>query len=307
MHNQIICLMGPTASGKTALAIQIASQQDVEIISVDSAMVYRGMDIGTGKPTAAELQLAPHHLIDICDPSTAYSVANFCNDVTVLIEKSFALGRTPLLVGGTMMYFKALQQGLAVMPEADPVVRQEILDAANATSWQELHKQLHIVDPISAKNIRNTDTQRIQRALEVYKITGKPMSKLIAAQEPADLAMQYEFINIAIDLPRSTLHARIAQRWQNMLQQGVIEEVAALYARDDLTVDLPALRSVGYRQIWHYLAGEYGKDLLQEKVLAATRQLGKRQCTWLRSWPKLKLLDGNCENKYLAYCKLMLD
>lgn len=282
----IVCLMGPTASGKTQLACELIKQFPFEIISVDSAMVYKGMDVGTAKPDAKTLASAPHRLIDFRDPKDAYSAAQFKEDAVREIHDIFSKGRVPLLVGGTMLYFRALQQGLSEMPSADPELRKKLYDQGVKEGWPVLHKQLANVDPEAAARIHQHDTQRIQRALEVYLLTGK---NLTAWQRDTDAVFdQLRFINIAIaPLDRAILHARIAERFKQMLSEGFLDEVKQLFARKDLTLETPAIRSVGYRQAWEYLLGNYTKEEMTEKAIIATRQLAKRQLTWLRSWPDL--------------------
>lgn len=282
MRDTIVCLMGPTASGKTALACELAARFPFEIISVDSAMIYRGMDIGTAKPTAAELAMAPHHLIDLIDPPQSYSAAEFCKDATFLCEAIIQRGHIPLLVGGTMMYFNALQQGLAQLPDADEMVRKRLLAEAAVSGWGAMHAQLQTVDPVSAARIHPNDTQRIQRALEVFHLTGQPMSSRFAGQAQET---NYSFVNLLL-MPddRSWLHARIAIRFQQMLEQGFIREVEALIASWPLPPTCPAMRCTGYRQALDYLAGKDDYDSFCNKGIAATRQLAKRQLTWLRHW-----------------------
>ena len=283
MGNPVICLMGPTASGKTDLACALVTHLPCEIISVDSAMIYREMDIGTAKPDPETLARAPHHLIDILDPTASYSAAQFCEDATRLCESIISRGNIPLLVGGTMMYFRALQQGLSVLPEANEQVREQLLDQAQMHGWAFMHDQLAHVDPVAAARIHPHDTQRIQRALEVHAITGQSLSTCLhhGTTPPA-----YQFVNLML-LPsdRAWLHARIGQRFDQMLAAGFIDEVAGLLQRWNLTPDHPALRCVGYRQVYEYLQGEYDYDILRAKGEAATRQLAKRQLTWLRHWP----------------------
>ena len=294
MPNPIICLMGPTASGKTALALQLAKQLPVEIISVDSALVYRGMNKGTAKPTAAELAQVPHHLIDIRNPEEPYSAAEFAKDATLLVAEIQARGCIPLLVGGTMLYFKALQQGLAPLPSADLAVRAALEVDLATYGVEMLHQRLAAIDPESAARIHPHDPQRIQRALEVYQTTGQPLSALYAQQEV--LAVK-EMVNIGL-MPqeRSLLHQRIAQRFQAMLDAGFLDEVQQLYKHTALNADLPAMRAVGYRQAWAYLQGEYDLASMQAKAVAATRQLAKRQMTWLRHWPAIQLFDCFAED-----------
>lgn len=283
----VICLMGPTASGKTAMAVELLQHLPCEIISVDSAMVYRGMDIGSAKPDAATLQLAPHQLIDICDPATPYSAGEFRRDALRAIADIHARGKIPLLVGGTMLYFRVLQRGLASLPAADSTIRAEL----STQSTSELYAQLAKVDPPAAMRIHAHDIQRIQRALEVYQLTGKTITAW--QQEETSALTHYQVLNLALmPVDRPALHARIATRFKQMLADGFIDEVAGLYSRGDLNADLPAIRSVGYRQAWSYLAGEIASTEFPEKAVAATRQLAKRQITWLRSWPKVQYVDS---------------
>lgn len=296
-----ICLMGPTACGKTRVAVELAQEFPVEIISVDSALVYRGLDIGAGKPDTAMLASAPHRLIDIRDPADPYSAADFRADALREMREIVSRGRIPLLVGGTMLYFKALRDGLAAMPSADPEVRERILALAAAEGWQAVHARLAAVDPASALRIHPNDPQRLQRALEVYEISGRPLSTLHNPQRSETVGdLPCRLVFLALIPERAALHRVIALRFANMLQAGFIEEVVALRARGDLHPQLPAIRSVGYRQVWEYLDGKYDHTNMVDKALAATRQLAKRQHTWLRSWPALHALpcgldaeDGN--------------
>jgi len=285
-----IFLMGPTASGKTGVAVELAQRLPVELISVDSALVYRGMDIGTAKPDAATLARAPHHLIDIRNPTEAYSAAAFRHDALRLMADITARGKVPLLVGGTMLYFKALREGLSDLPQADPEVRAA-LDAEIAQHGiAHLHKQLAAVDAATAARLSPNDSQRIQRAMEIYRITGQPMSALISRQESPELP--YRTILVAlIPSDRAPLHARIAARFKAMLAQGLVEELRALRANYPLHPDLPAMRCVGYRQAWQFIEGEINEAQLLETGIAATRQLAKRQLTWLRSMPGIIELD----------------
>ena len=285
-----VTIMGPTASGKTDLAIALQDILGAEIISVDSALVYRGMDIGSAKPTPEELAKAPHRLIDIRDPAEPYSAADFCNDAKREVENIVAQGKTPLLVGGTMMYFKALLEGLSDLPIADEAIRSEIAMQAEQKGWPSIHEELAKVDPVSAEKIHPNHSQRLSRALEIYRITGKPMSSF-HGQLQGGLLDKYRWVQIAM-MPedRKVLHKRIEMRFNKMLELGAIDEVKALMARGDLHKDLPAMRSVGYRQIWEYLEGEYDYNEMIEKGVAATRQLAKRQITWLRSWKNLNWL-----------------
>lgn len=286
----VLFLMGPTASGKTELAIRLRQQYPVEIISVDSALIYKGMDIGTAKPDADELRLAPHRLIDILDPAESYSAADFRRDALSEIAKIHAEGKIPLLVGGTMMYFKALLQGLSPLPAADPAMRAQIEAEVAEKGWQALHDELSVIDPVSAKRIHPNDPQRLSRAIEVYRITGKSLTELTETKgEPLPFRVK-QFAVAPED--RSVLHMRIEARFEKMMQSGFEEEVRALYARKDLHLDLPSIRCVGYRQMWEYLDG---KGTLEDAVyrgICATRQLAKRQITWLRSWDDLVWLDS---------------
>jgi tRNA dimethylallyltransferase len=286
--------MGPTASGKTALALALAKHFPVEIISVDSALVYRGMDIGTAKPTLAERAQVPHHLIDIRDPAEIYSAAEFRSDALRLMDEITARGRIPLLVGGTMLYFKVLKDGMAAMPAADLTLRAQIEAAAVERGWPALHAELAVADPEAAARIHPHHSQRIQRALEVYYLSGQSMSALHAQQ--TDVEMRHRLIQLAIaPVDRAVLHARIATRFEQMLQSGFIDEVRVLFERGDLHVDLPSIRAVGYRQAWDYLNGAIDFDTLRERGIIATRQLAKRQFTWLRGWPDLRWLWTNAE------------
>jgi len=276
------CLMGPTASGKTTLACELLQIYPFEIISVDSALIYRGMDIGTAKPSQAELKIAPHHLIDIVDPIESYSAAEFCTDAQGLCEQIHQRGKIPLLVGGTMMYFNALQNGLSRLPEAEPTLRTELEEEAQRVGWPALHWRLQQCDPIAAGRIKPQDGARIVRALEVYTLTGRPLSAWQMDQKPKQ---EWQFVNLAlIPSDRAWLHNRIAQRLETMFAAGFIEEVQALDKQWCLEESLPAMRCVGYRQVLAYLRGAYDLATLREKTTAATRQLAKRQLTWLRHW-----------------------
>lgn len=286
-----ICLMGPTASGKTGLAIELVQRLPCDIISVDSALVYRGMDIGTVKPDAQELALAPHRLIDICDPTEAYSAARFRKDALREMAQITAAGRIPLLVGGTMLYFRALQQGLAPMPDADPEIRQRLDREMAQQGSAALHARLAAIDPGSASRIHPNDPQRLQRALEVFEITGKPLSQW--QSEGAEQTLPYRLLKFAIaPRERAELHRRIALRFGQMLEAGFEHEVRNLAARGDLDPDLPSMRAVGYRQMLRYLSGEWDFATMREKGIIATRQLAKRQMTWLRSESQLQWLDS---------------
>jgi tRNA dimethylallyltransferase len=291
----VLALAGPTASGKTAGALAIArawaTRRPVEIISVDSALVYRGMDIGTAKPSADELALVPHHLIDIRDPRASYSAAEFVRDATQCIHDIEARGHLPLLVGGTMLYFKALLEGLDDMPPADPVVRAALDAQAQTQGWPALHAELQRVDPITAARLAPGDSQRIQRALEVYRITGRPLSDFHTRDQraPSPWAQRIQLISLE-PLDRTWLHERIAVRFEAMLQAGLLDEVQRLRARDDLHPDLPSMRCVGYRQAWDVLDGRLPMDELRDRGIYATRQLAKRQITWLRSMPQRRVI-----------------
>ncbi|MGJ0428430.1 tRNA (adenosine(37)-N6)-dimethylallyltransferase MiaA [Methylobacter sp.] len=280
-HPPAIFLMGPTASGKTALAVQLAQTLNGEIISVDSALVYRGMDIGTAKPTLAERGGIPHYLIDILDPAESFSTGQFRDQALRLMAEITERGKLPILVGGTMLYFNALNSGLAVLPEADEAVRAKLDQELEAFGKEALHARLAQVDPEAAARIHPNDPQRIQRALEVYEISGRPMTSFFEEDLAQDIP--YQKIKLIIAPPdRKILHDIIAQRFRNMLEQGLVKEVEALFERGDLTEKMPSIRAVGYRQVWSYLLGEYDYDTMVEKGIVATRQLAKRQFTWLR-------------------------
>lgn len=286
-----IFIMGPTASGKTDLAIKLVQEHQCDIISVDSAMIYKGMDIGSAKPGADELAKAPHRLIDICDPLESYSAAQFREDALSEMADIVASGRTPLLVGGTMLYYKALLEGMGNLPDSDPAIRQQLQQRLDNEGLSMLHHELKEVDPVAAHRIHENDTQRTLRALEVYAITGKPLSQL--HQEQKEQEFPYAVTQIAIaPEDRAVLHQRIETRFRQMMEQGFLEEVQGLYERDDLHADLPAIRSVGYRQLWQHLDGELDLEEAIERAIIATRQLAKRQFTWLRSWPNLHLINS---------------
>lgn len=287
----IVSIMGPTASGKTAAALAIAEHIPSEIISVDSALVYREMDIGTAKPSAAERARVPHHLIDILDPLEAYSVMQFRQDALRLAADIVARGKLPLLVGGTMLYFKGLKDGLDALPQADAALRASLDAEAAVIGSPAMHAKLAALDPVTAARLKPNDAQRIQRALEIIALTGQPMSELLAKAPKMELP--FNVLPIALEpSERSVLHARIATRFDAMLEGGgLIEEVQALRARGDLHPGLPSMRCVGYRQTWEYLDGAYGLGELREKGIAATRQLAKRQLTWLRSMPERHVID----------------
>jgi tRNA dimethylallyltransferase len=290
----IIFLMGPTASGKTPLAVSLVEQFPMDIISVDSAMVYRGMDIGTAKPDAETLARAPHRLIDMLDPSETYSAGQFREDALREINHIHAQGRTPLLVGGTMLYFRALLQGIAGMPKADPVIRASLEERAKESGWETLHAELQAVDAEAAARIHPNDSQRIQRALEVYLLSGKTITAWQREDTSPLEAMRVIPIALA-PLDRTVLHARIAERFDGMLVQGFLDEVRGLYARGDLNPTMPSIRSVGYRQAWAHLSGEIDLATMREQAIAATRQLAKRQLTWLRTWPGVRWFETGVE------------
>ncbi len=286
-----IFLMGPTASGKTGLAVEVFQRLPIELISVDSALVYRDMDIGTAKPDAATLAQAPHHLIDIIDPTQSYSAAQFRSDALALMVEITARGKVPVLVGGTMLYFNALQHGMNDLPEASPEVRTQLLARAASEGWPAMHAELARLDPVTALRLKPTDAQRIERALEVCLITGRPMSEILAEEKLP--CLPYRLLKIAL-LPsdRSVLHQRIAERFDTMLAQGLLQEVEMLQGKyPALTETMSSMRCVGYRQAWQYLAGEYDQTMLREKGIAATRQLAKRQLTWLRGMRDTQPID----------------
>jgi tRNA dimethylallyltransferase len=315
-----IFLMGPTAAGKTDLAIELTKVLPCELISVDSALVYRGMDIGTAKPSKALLDKYPHRLIDILDPSQSYSAADFRADALQAMAEITSRGKIPLLVGGTMLYFKALLEGLAEMPAADPEIRAQIEAQAASHGWQALHDELASIDPVSAARIHPNDPQRLVRALEVFRVSG--MSMTAHRQQQTEQSAQasasgrhqlpYTVANLAIaPTDRKVLHDRIAVRFRQMLDEGFVEEVVALRSRGDLHSNLPSIRAVGYRQVWDHLDGRLARDEMQERGIIATRQLAKRQFTWLRSWQDLHWLDSlACDNlpralKYLGSVSIL--
>lgn len=315
-----IFLMGPTAAGKTDLALELARVLPCELISVDSALIYRGMDIGTAKPDNAILAEFPHRLIDIRDPAESYSVAEFRADALAAMAEISGRGRIPLLVGGTMLYYKALLEGLADMPGADPQVRAELAARAQAEGWDALHRELQAVDPESAARIHPNDPQRLVRALEVYRVSGLSMTAHRQRQAEQNHVMgaagagqfPYTVAHLAIaPAQRQVLHARIAQRFQLMLEQGFVGEVEGLRQRSDLHPGLPSIRAVGYRQVWDFLEGNLSEAQMRERGIIATRQLAKRQFTWLRSWADLHWLDSlACDNlpralKYLAAASIL--
>jgi tRNA dimethylallyltransferase len=300
-----IFIMGPTASGKTALAMELFDRLPCEIISVDSGQIYRDMDIGTAKPDAATLARYPHRLINIREPHEAYSAAEFRDDALAAMAEITAGGKIPLLVGGTMLYYRALEQGLSPLPAADPEIRQDILDEAREHGWEHLHAQLARIDPEAAARIHPNDPQRLERAIEVYRVTGTPLTELQKVQ-PAQ-RLPYQPVKIAI-IPRDRerLRERIAERFHIMLEQGLIEEVERLAKRPELQKDCPAVRIVGYRQLWPLVRGEMGREEAVEKAIIATRQFAKRQLTWLRSEPglhELALEEPDHVSKALKWCE----
>ena len=286
-----VAIMGPTASGKTAAALEIAKHLPCEIISVDSALVYREMDIGTAKPSPAELASVPHHLIDILDPSESYSAMQFRQDAIRLAQEIRARGKLPLLVGGTMLYFKVLRDGLDELPQADPALRAELDAEAARDGVPAQHARLTTLDPVTAARLKPNDSQRIQRALEIIALTGQPMSALLTQKSAAELP--FSLLPLALEPgQRAVLHARIAKRFDQMLAgDGLLEEVRRLRARGDLHLGLPSMRCVGYRQAWEYLDGDYDAKEMRERGIIATRQLAKRQLTWLRSMPDRIVID----------------
>ncbi len=293
---RLICVLGPTASGKTELAVGLARNLGCELVSVDSTLVYRGLDIGSAKPEY------PHHLVDICDPADAYSAARFAADARQAIEGIVQRGRTPLLVGGTMLYFRALMHGLAAMPAVDPSVRLAIEHEASRRGWPALHEELARVDPEAALRIHPNHSQRLCRALEVFRASGVPISEW-QRKAPVDppLSQRFDIVQFALSpTPRAVLHQRIALRFHAMMESGFLDEVRTLHARGDLHPALPALRAVGYRQLWQYLDGQCSLEQAVERGIAVTRQLAKRQLTWLRKWPDLAWIATDSEGRARA-------
>ena len=285
----VVAIMGPTASGKTGLALELAKHIPAEIISVDSALVYRHMDIGTAKPTPEEMAIAPHWLVDIIEPHEAYSVAEFVKDATRLIGEIHSRGKLPILAGGTIMYFNALINGISPLPKSDTKIRDDIAREAEEKGWQVLHDELAVIDPVAAARIHPNDPQRLTRALEVYRSSGQTLTHW---QQQATTRCPYNIEQFAIaPQDRAVLHDRIAQRFDLMLEQGLVAEVEKLYQRGDLNEDMPSIRSVGYRQVWQYLNGELSYADMRDRGIIATRQLAKRQLTWLRGWSELTWLD----------------
>ncbi len=285
-----IFLMGPTASGKSAIALELAARFPLEIINVDSASVYRGMDIGTAKPDAEVLRRVPHHLLDCIDPTEAYSAARFREEALQVMHKIAQCGKVPLLVGGTMLYFKALQQGLDDLPTAEPAMRALLDQEAQELGWPAMHAALARVDPVTAARLQPGDSQRIQRALEVYRVTGIPLSLYHGTDSRRPLNARVLALGL-MPSDRSVLHRRITERFDTMLEAGLEDELRSLRQRHALNPDLPAMRAVGYRQMWQYLEGQIDRAMLRERGIIATRQLAKRQMTWMRSWPALRIFD----------------
>lgn len=290
----IVCIMGPTASGKTALAMGLQDKLPVDIISVDSALVYKDMDIGTAKPTEEELNKYPHQLINMIDAAQSYSASDFCNDALKAIHQSHANKRIPVLVGGTMMYFKSLIEGISPLPAANAKIRAEIESEVAEKGWEVLHQELSQIDPVSAKRIHKNDPQRLSRALEVYRLTGKTLTELTETKGKRLQGNVLQFALIPND--RSILHKRIELRFEQMIAQGFEREVVKLKERPDLNIDLPSIRCVGYRQMWQYLNGDYNHEEMVFRGVCATRQLAKRQLTWLRSWKQAINLTMEDEN-----------
>ncbi|MGG4606156.1 tRNA (adenosine(37)-N6)-dimethylallyltransferase MiaA [Paenalcaligenes sp. Me131] len=293
----VICLTGPTAAGKSASTLALAKRWPIEIIVMDSATIYQGMDIGTAKPSAEEQALVPHHLLDIRDPAQSYSAADFATDATQLIQEIWQRGRYPLLCGGTMLYYKALREGLNNLPSSNPEVRARLDEQAAQLGWPAMHQLLAEYDPITAARLAPNDSQRIQRAMEIYEISGKPMSAWLQEQERQKPSIPFHTLSLEPS-DRAWLHAQIALRYRQMIDAGLLAEVQALYARPDLNPTLPSIRCVGYRQLWAHLDGECSQDDAIEKAIAATRQLAKRQLTWLRSDPQRLSMD--CLNPHKA-------
>jgi tRNA dimethylallyltransferase len=291
MSIPIVCLAGPTAAGKSATTLALAARWPIEVINVDSATIYRGMDIGTAKPSKTEQQQVPQHLLDIRDPASSYSAAEFSQDATGLIDAILKRGRIPLLCGGTMMYYKALREGLNDLPGADPAIRAAIELEAQQQGWPELHRQLGQFDPLTAQRLAPNDSQRLQRAIEIYRLTGQPMSSLLTGGRP-EQDKRFDYLTVSLEpSDRLALHARIAMRYRQMMEMGLLEEVQALHRRPDLHPGLPSVRCVGYRQLWEHLDGTIDLDTAIEQAIAATRQLAKRQLTWLRAQPQRIVID----------------
>ncbi len=302
---RVIAIMGPTACGKSSVAEAICRQRPCEIVSVDSALVYRGMDIGTAKPSPAIRQEIPHHLIDVLDPEQSFSAAEFANAALRAIAQIHSRGNVPLLVGGTMLYFRALLEGLAPLPAASESVRARLVEETATLGLEALHRRLAEVDPVSAQRIHKNDPQRIQRALEVYEVTGRPLSD--AWREAERYVFPYPLTRIVLWLPdRAKLHRRIAQRLDDMFAAGFVDEVARLRGRPGLTADMPSMRAVGYRQVWEYLAAETDSETMRQRALFATRQLAKRQMTWLRQVHNARWIEADSE-QIVEYVLKILD
>ncbi|WP_295365571.1 tRNA (adenosine(37)-N6)-dimethylallyltransferase MiaA [uncultured Succinivibrio sp.] len=282
MKNKALVILGPTASGKTSLALNLARHLKIEIISLDSALIYKGMDIGTAKPTMAELNSVPHHLIDICDPAQSYSAANFREDCIRLVDEISARGALPVICGGTMMYYKSLVDGLSPLPQTDPKVREKIAQEALALGWPKMHERLKVVDPVSYAKLNPNDKQRVSRALEIYEMTGRAMSSFFDTKTDSCPFDRLEFILLPENDDREELRKLIRKRFEIMVDNGLINEVSILKARGDLNLDMPSMRCVGYRQVWEYLDGKYDRDEMIEQCVIATAHLAKHQMTWLR-------------------------
>jgi len=295
---QVICLMGPTATGKTELATALLDNLNCQLISVDSAQIYRDMNIGTAKPSADELRAAPHRLIDILDPSDSYSAAQFRSDALAQMAEIVADDNVPVLVGGTMLYFKVLRDGIANMPAADPQVRSQIAEQASLEGWDRLHRELQAVDSIAANRIHPNNPQRLMRALEVFRLTGRPISDFWHEQKQQVDSLPYQFHFFSPEMPSHNIYqSKIEARFRQMLKDGFIEEVQMLKSRPDIHRELPSMRCVGYRQVWDYLEGDLNYDEMIERGVIATRQLAKRQLTWLRAWDDLEWLSGHYAKK----------
>ena len=304
MRPTAYALLGPTASGKSALAVKMSEKLPVEIVSLDSALVYRGMDIGTAKPGPELRAQVPHHLIDIIDPDQSYSAGRWRADCISIVQEICSRNQIPLIVGGTMLYYRALTAGLDALPQADARIRAEIDTLAAERGWPAVHAELAKVDPASAQRIKPNDPQRIQRALEVWKLTGKPLSALQGVARPT---LPFDVKGVALLPDRAVLHQRIATRFDAMLKLGLVDEVKRLRKKYRLEASMPSMRAVGYRQVWEYLEGHYDKEVLREKAIAATRQLAKRQFTWLRSFPDLVRLDAGGAQDPAVALHLLLD
>ncbi len=296
-HNKLVIITGPTASGKSALALALGPEFKAEIVNVDSALIYKHLNIGTAKPSLAELNTVPHHLIDILEPDIPFSAGQFCVRAKEAIQAIEARAHLPFLVGGTMLYLKALLYGLSELPTASPAVREAILAEAQKRGWAALHERLKEIDPKAAERIHVNDPQRLQRALEIYYLTGQAQSDWFSEPKKGLAQHSHQILTLAIaPQDRAILHERIAERFDTMLQKGFVEEVATLKQNPALHANLPAMRAVGYRQVWHYLEGECDYTTMRDKAIIATRQLAKRQLTWLRSWPEVQWFDPTQDN-----------